>query len=58
MEGMNSALLIVTLSAATAAAAVAVRARLTPRAAPASVRVSARLERDRWHPHVSSGCGR
>ena len=50
---MTSALLTVTLSAALAAAAVAVRARLTSR--PALVRVE---RNDDWHPHISSGCGR
>ena len=50
---MTAAVLTVTLSAAVAAAAVAVRGRLAPRPA----RVVAVRSPD-GYPHVSSGCGR
>ncbi len=50
---MNAALFTITLSAAVAAAAVAVRARMAPRSVPVL------MERPPdWNPHVSSGCGR
>jgi hypothetical protein len=50
---MTSALLTVTLSAAIAAAAVAVRARVAPRAVPVPPKRD-----ENWRPHISSGCGR